>query len=42
MYEHALAERLGMTVADLEERMTIEEFHRWRVYDRLSAPSSPK
>jgi hypothetical protein len=29
---HSLAENLGMMVADIEERMTWEEFQRWIVY----------
>lgn len=37
MYEHALAERLGMTVSEMEARMSIEEFDRWMAFDRLTA-----
>lgn len=35
MYEHDLAERLHMTVSELEERMTIEEFTRWMARDDM-------
>lgn len=35
MYEHALAERLGMTVSELETRMSVNELDRWMAYDRL-------
>ncbi len=31
-FDHYLAEQLGMTVADLRERMSAEEWMRWTVY----------
>lgn len=31
-FDHYLAERLGMTVADMRRRMSAEEWMRWGVY----------
>lgn len=31
-FEHYLAQKLGMTVDDLRERMSTDEFMRWQVY----------
>ena len=34
LYLHALAERLGYTVADIARRMPISEVRNWLAYDR--------
>ena len=32
-YEFVLAERLGMTLAELSDRMTTREFAAWQAFD---------
>lgn len=36
-YPFVLAERLGMTVAELDERMPLDEFYRWAAFDTWRA-----
>lgn len=36
-YVHSLAERLGVTVAELDERMSSAELIAWVSYDRLKS-----
>lgn len=36
-YPFVLAERLGMTLRELEERMTIDELYQWAAYDTWRA-----
>lgn len=37
-YMFVLAERLGMTVAELGRRMSARELSEWLVFDKLSRP----
>lgn len=38
---HGLAERLGYTVAELSDRMSVDELRDWIAYDRVVARSHP-
>ena len=37
MFTYELADRLGMTVAELEATMSIEEFAGWAAFHRIKA-----
>jgi hypothetical protein len=42
MFTHFLAEKLGRTVAELEEGLSVDEYMRWAAYYRIQADERKK